>query len=135
MLLVHRSHLGAIKSAPDYMWVENTPITYWRYKYLKGQKGTLEDMNNMSDEVKVVFFSLPEWNAWLCFGDAFYVDLPDDIIVSVGVAEMYHTTCKLREVETVLLDVIPWQFLQVDKLEVIVPLSIVKQYYSFNIVK
>ena len=55
MLLVHRSHLGAIKSAPDYMWVENTPITYWRYKYLKGQKGTLEDMNNMSDEVKVVF--------------------------------------------------------------------------------
>ena len=134
MLLVHRSHLGVIKSASDYMWINNTPITYWRYKYLKGEKGSLEDMKNMLEDVKVVFFSLPSWEAWLSFGDAFYVDLPEDTIVSVGVAEMFHTTCNLKDVEAVILDNSPYEFLQVDKLEIVVPLTIVKQYYLSNIV-
>jgi hypothetical protein len=134
MKLVHRSHIGAVKSALDYMWNEGQLITYWRYKYLLGEMGSLKDMANISIDNRVIFFSLPEWNAWSSFGEPFYIDLPTDTTVSVGVAEMFHSLCLLKDVEDVICNNIPWQFLQIDKLEIVVPVNTVKQYYDGDIV-
>jgi hypothetical protein len=101
MKVIHASHLGGIKSAPDVLYMPECPegpiVSYWRYKALRGEKGNLKDMIE-NRKGRVVFFTLPGWVPWP-YGDIYTLDLPDEQECFAGIACLKHVRTTLKRAE------------------------------------
>lgn len=96
MKLIHFSRVDKINDQSEFRWTPNgeSPIsTIHRLNYLG-------DRNNYE---KVVFSILEEWQSfshWTCYGKPYFIELNEELIISMGYGSVNHRLVKLSEFYT-----------------------------------